>query len=307
MEVGTEARGDIHNPERSRQRAKSCGDEPHCKLDVEETKETHSEPEYVALGVRQRREYRPVEGVTPTAEEESLRAAMHINGLSPVRERQMQSAAMGVRCPFVSFVSGGRMPFTHLKVIRVASPQVIVTPPTFKVTVEREHWWDKLKRRVLSTVLVGCFMGSVADEWSRDRVFKECVKHEMCSSVTTDSETTVVEAVVAEVREKCETHVEHVPKFVAEMTVALRVKLGLGAMDRSVPGNVVLVRSEIAKTMRSWNVRNKDAAAHLHLVEQCFFEDDTHYRVSNWRARACKRSRIVRWVLGSAEPVRFDF
>lgn len=100
--------------------------------------------------------------------------------------------------------------------------------------------------------------------------------------------------------------VKHVPKLVANVTVALRMKLGLGAMDRSVPGNVAVVRAEAAKLLREWNVRKMDAAAHLLLIEKCFFEDDTHYRVTTWRARAAKESRLVRWLLGKPEQVSFD-
>jgi len=129
----------------------------------------------------------------------------------------------------------------------------------------------------------------------------------MRRNLTAYADHTVVETVVAQVNAATTTEVKHVPRLVANVTVALRAKLGLGAMDRSVPGNVALVRAEAAKALREWNVRTMDAAAHLHEVERCFFEDDTHYRVSTWRARAAGRSRFMRWFLGVNKPVRFDF
>ncbi len=101
--------------------------------------------------------------------------------------------------------------------------------------------------------------------------------------------------------------VKHVPKLVAQVVVALRMKLGMGAMDRSVAGNVSVVRAEAAKMLREWNVRTKDAAAHLLEIERCFFEDDTHYKLSTWRARACSKSRLVKWFLGETPITRFDY
>jgi len=100
--------------------------------------------------------------------------------------------------------------------------------------------------------------------------------------------------------------VRAIPRLVASVVVGLRMKLGLDAMDRSVPGNVQLVRRTATRLLSGYNVRSVDAAAHLHLIERAFFEDQTHYRVSTARARVCRRSRFVRWLLGS-EEVKFDF
>jgi len=85
------------------------------------------------------------------------------------------------------------------------------------------------------------------------------------------------------------------------------MKLGMGAMDRSVAGNVAVVRAEAAKMLREWNVRHKDAAAHLLVIERCFFEDDSHYRITTWRARARRRSRFVRAFISGSDPPGFDY
>ncbi len=99
-----------------------------------------------------------------------------------------------------------------------------------------------------------------------------------------------------------------VPRLVAEAVVALRMKLGRGVMVRDGPtgaANLAVVRAEAAKLLRDWNVRNRDAAAHLYNIEKAFFEDDTHYRVPDWRAAAAKKSRFLRWFMG-ANDLRYS-
>lgn len=118
---------------------------------------------------------------------------------------------------------------------------------------------------------------------------------------------TVAAQVVADVNRLNAKEVHHIPRLVVEVVVALRCKLGMGAQDRKVPGNVSVVRAEAAKMMRDWNVRSKDAAAHLVEIERCFFEDDTHSRVTTWRARIAKESRFFKWVIGENSPVGFDY
>lgn len=175
------------------------------------------------------------------------------------------------------------------------------------VDLKETSWWVNVKDGFKRAVLTCFCMGDVVADWEADASFRREVAREMCSIVTADADKTVDETVVAEVHALNAQTVQHVPRLVAHVTVALRMKLGLGAMDRSVPGNVAVVRAEAAKALRELNVRTKQAAAHLLEVERCFFEDDTHYRVSTWRARACRSSWIVRRVLGESEPVRFDF
>lgn len=96
------------------------------------------------------------------------------------------------------------------------------------------------------------------------------------------------------------------PKFVAQLVVALRMRLGLGACDPNIPGNRELVRREIAKIMRERNVRAMDASVHLRWVERCFFEEFTHDRLPDWRARAVSKSRLVRWLFNDNQP-QYDY
>lgn len=96
------------------------------------------------------------------------------------------------------------------------------------------------------------------------------------------------------------------PRFVAQVVVALRCKLGLGAKDRAVPGNVELVRREAAKIMRSWGVRDMDASTHLMYIERCFFEDSVHDALPDWRARAARRGRLCKWLFGNSATT-YDF
>jgi len=89
--------------------------------------------------------------------------------------------------------------------------------------------------------------------------------------------------------------VVHRPRIVVEATIYLRLILGTGAMNRDVPGNVALVRSEAAKYMRERpNMRKMDAAAHLDLIEECFFDDLTHYNTTRWRKRLEQESFLTR-------------
>lgn len=89
--------------------------------------------------------------------------------------------------------------------------------------------------------------------------------------------------------------VVHRPRIVVEAVIHLRLILGTGAMDRKVPGNIALVRAEAAKYFRERpNMRRKDAAAHLDLVEECFFDDLTHYNTTRWRRRLEQESFLTR-------------
>lgn len=155
-----------------------------------------------------------------------------------------------------------------------------------------------------------CGMHEFIADWERDVEFRSNVRDEMRTTLQLYKDKTSVETLKQQVELINKVSVNHVPRLVAHATVALRMKLGLGAMDRSVAGNVALVRSEAAKLLRDWGLRDMDAAAHLLEIERCFFEDDTHYRVTTWRARACAKSRFVKWCLSmwtGGESPRFDY
>lgn len=179
--------------------------------------------------------------------------------------------------------------------------------PGYAVRPPRVSFWRKWVDAVKRGTMRALCCGGVADDWDREIAFKRDVRSEMMRHVGVTPHTTVEEEVCQSVLDTNRNEVKHVPRLVAQVVVALRMKLGMGAMDRSVPGNVAVVRAEAAKMMREWNVRTKDAAAHLLEVERCFFEDDTHYRVSTWRARACQRSRFLRWFLGQNPGTSFDY
>lgn len=207
----------------------------------------------------------------------------------------------------------------------------VIAPPAISIKVARTTLYTSWEERMngWKRAVLRCFcLGDAVDDWVSDDVLRQGVRDEMLLScaVTSsggsdeDQPTESGDTVPELGRALCEAHntlphqggtheVELVPRIVACAVVALRMKLGLGAMRRDGPegpGNVAIVRREAPKMLRDWGMRDMDAAAHLYSIERAFFEDDAHYRVQNWRARACSKSRFVRWVIGGSEPVRFD-
>lgn len=168
-------------------------------------------------------------------------------------------------------------------------------------------WWSRTKDNLKRSTLTVCCGGHIVADWDREITFDRAVRHEMLNTTEVPVDQALSGYLANSVSELNAQRVQHIPKLVANVTVALRMKLGVGAMDRSVPGNVVLVRAEAARMLRDWNVRTMDAAAHLLLIERCFFRDDTHYQITTWRAKACAKSRFVGWILGKEDNVSFDF
>jgi hypothetical protein len=91
---------------------------------------------------------------------------------------------------------------------------------------------------------------------------------------------------------------EH-PRFVAQVVVALRMKLGQGTFKRTAE-NEVLVRREIARLLRDQNVRFMDSAAMLERIELAYFGDRTHGRSGRWKQIAASKSVLLRMVLRDA-------
>jgi len=170
-----------------------------------------------------------------------------------------------------------------------------------------EPWYQRVGRNVKRAMLKCFCLGELAECWDREVAMSAAIRQEMMTTFVPDEGRTVQEQVVADVERLNAHKVKHIPRLVVEVVVALRCKLGMGAQDRSIPGNVSVVRAEAAKMLRDWNVRAKDAAAHLVEIERCFFEDDSHYRVTTWRARGVRNSRFFRWFIGKNEPVGFDY
>jgi hypothetical protein len=180
-------------------------------------------------------------------------------------------------------------------------------PQAFDIPHFEESWVSRVGRNVKRAILKCFCQDELVAHWDRQVAMSAAINTEMLRTVHPEDGRSIEEQVVADV-ERLNVHtVKHVPRLVVEVVVALRCKLGMGAQDRSVPGNVSVVRAEAARMLRDWNVRRKDAAAHLVEIERCFFEDDSHYRVSTWRARGVRNSRFFRWFVGKNEPVGFDY
>jgi len=161
------------------------------------------------------------------------------------------------------------------------------------------------------------WLGDSEDQrlWDQNHRMEVEVSREMCIS-RLDVERTVVEEVeqvaavdplvaaarAAGITPDCPTHTvsEH-PRFVAQVVVALRMRLGQGSFART-PDNEVLVRREAARLLRNENVRTIDAAAMLERIELAYFGDRTHGRAGRWREVARSKSFVMRFVLGKDNP-----
>ena len=81
-----------------------------------------------------------------------------------------------------------------------------------------------------------------------------------------------------------------VPDLIAKVVVTIEQKYGHTLKNRSVPGNVSIVRQQAAKLMREAGVREETLAANLEYVERAYFEDRSRYGVANWDAVAVQQS-----------------
>jgi len=159
----------------------------------------------------------------------------------------------------------------------------------------------------LSAQLAMWWLGATGEQREvnhlRDGQFlRDEVSRQMLTGLATDNDET--QQMVAAVNQPGDVVIS--AKLIASTVVALRMKLGISATDRNVPGNVEVVRREIVRVLRGYGVRNRDASAHLRLIEVAFFKEDSDRLVENARERACKKSRLVRWLLGD-EPVGYDW
>jgi hypothetical protein len=183
-----------------------------------------------------------------------------------------------------------------------------VDPPVvFNVVPPREGFWDKFGRTFKQAVMRCFCFGEEVALWERQRAFDRYVAEERVTTLKVHNNT-ATESVVDQLHLVNSEEVHHVPRFVGHVVDALRIKLGMGAADRSVPGNVALVRAEAARMMRDWNVRHRDAAAHLVLIERAFFTENVHERPTTWRVASRKASRLLRFLLDRGdEGPRFDY
>lgn len=159
-------------------------------------------------------------------------------------------------------------------------------------------------RGALKRMVLGCCGGTeVVADWERDTQFRNAVSVEMSVSRASGAiplPQAIAEAVGMGV-DAPDHAVREVPSFAASVVVALRMKLGQGAMQRT-PDNLALVRREIPRILRDYGVRHADAAAHFTVIERAFFDDRTHGRTASWHARAMRRNRFLRWFLKEEEP-----
>jgi len=184
---------------------------------------------------------------------------------------------------------------------RAAAP-----PDAFEIPEVREGFWDRFTYTLKSAVMKCFCFGEEAAAWESQRQFDAAVRYEM---VYKDAGNDV--NVSALVEAACEDEVRLVPKLVARAAVGLRMRLGKGAMNSSVPGNVSLVRDQIPKFLREHeefkDLRDIDKAAHLASIERAFFGDDTHYQVPEWRAKAVAKSSFLQKLVGGRSDYAYDY
>lgn len=158
----------------------------------------------------------------------------------------------------------------------------------------------------LKSALRQCFGSVEYDEYERmERRRHEEYRREMQVRRPLEDPKSTIEQETLDCTEAAE--VRHVPRVVVHVVCEMRMKLGLGAMDRSVSGNVALVRAEAARIMRSMNMRHIDAAAHLAMVEECFFGENTHYNATRWRQNLAQTFILTRWLYAKkSSPYGFD-
>lgn len=184
----------------------------------------------------------------------------------------------------------------------------IAAPVAYAIPIKSDGFWDRVSRTVKQSVMKCFCLDDEVGLWDRQDAFDKDVARERLVTLEHYRGMSVTESVVKQLHDINHLEVKQVPRFVGHVVDALRIKLGMGAADPTVPGNRELVRREAAKIMRDWNVRHRDAAAHLLLVERAFFTEGVHERPTTWRVDSIKRSRLLTCLIGERglEP-KFDY
>jgi len=157
---------------------------------------------------------------------------------------------------------------------------------------------------VLKRLCLSCTgNGDLVEDWDADVKFRNQVSIEMSYSRNTDGASAPDHVAVANgMHTLAPDHVvREVPAFATSVALALRMKLGAGAMV-DTPDNRAVVRRETVRLLREYNVRTADAAAHMDVIENAFFNDRTHGRAARWRSRGARRSPFVKWLIGNEQP-----
>lgn len=170
---------------------------------------------------------------------------------------------------------------------RLAQPPVYRAFPVTGVDVHsyalEERWWQKWGRAVRRAALTCCCASDTVRDWDRDEMIRQLIAGRLLVN------TSLVE-VVRNANRITECGAKFVPDLIAKVVVTIEQKYGHTLKNRSVPGNVSIVRQQAAKLMREAGVREETLAVNLEYVERAYFEDRSRYGVANWDAVAVQQS-----------------
>nr|WBY66490.1 MAG: hypothetical protein [Eriocheir sinensis tombusvirus 2] len=243
-------------------------------------------------------QYTPLDNESVAPEQGKEQGQMQASDVPVGGAEDQKSETSSVRT-FLSRASGGMVCSMSPLSVAVDSPMVFSRPEpahAIEPVYENYGFFGNMVVSVKKTILKCIGAGDLVRDWEADTAFRNAVSREMTISRDYGSK-----GPAALLQKKGDAPVEVYPHFAAAVAVGLRMKLGVGAMVRT-PDNIALVRREIPRMLRDYNVRQMDLAAHLDVIEAAFFDDQTHGRVARWRSRAARRNRFVRWLVGQQPP-----
>jgi len=151
-----------------------------------------------------------------------------------------------------------------------------------------ERWWQTMSRNVRRAALRCFCAGDTVRDWDRDEMVRELIRGKLLVN-------TSLTEVVHNSNRITECGAKFVPDLIAKIVVLIENKFGHSLKNRSVPGNVAIVRQQAAKLMREAGVREETLAANLEYVERAYFEDRSRYGVANWDAVAVQQSNWLNY------------
>lgn len=175
---------------------------------------------------------------------------------------------------------------------RLAEPPRYRAFPVVGVDVHshalEERWWQTFSKGVRRAALRCFCAGDTVRDWDRDELVRELIRNKLLTN-------TSLSEVVRNANRITECGAKFVPDLIAKVVVLIENKFGHSLKNRSVPGNVAIVRQQAAKLMREAGVREETLAANLEYVERAFFEDRSRYGVANWDAVAVQQSNWLNY------------